>query len=326
LRSSFSKPSVLLLQRSYAKAKNLWAKQLNKYEIIESYDWEHVREKDLRKEAEALIKHRTALGFKTPPMEFYFPDHKSLTDEQFRDQFRSLLRQDAKTWEIIPDILPKMRPGWPKKKFIAEHETQPVLRGNYLTCKELKEMPALYYDISETEKNTYFTILVTNPDMPMADHPLWGEFMHYVKTNIPGKDLDSVEALVEWMQPIPLRGTGLQRMVYHLLAQNRGLIDYKPITSHGRGRIGSSEVDGRGGFSTQRFMEEFDCSSRGICWVSTKWDETVSETWKEIGLDEPAVVDETEKNAKPETITKIPDMTKEYDNYKSRTPDKYKFE
>lgn len=54
------------------------------------------------------------------------------------------------------------------------------------------------------------------------------EYVHWFVANIPGKQIEKGDTLVEYLQPFPPKGTGFHRYVFVLYQQN-GLVKYDTV-------------------------------------------------------------------------------------------------
>lgn len=102
----------------------------------------------------------------------------------------------------------------------SDEYVNPVYIGNELAPFEVKLQPHIQYDAGVDK---LYTLLLTNPDGHLEDNDM--EYVHWLVGNIPGNDILQGEVLVDYMQPIPARGTGFHRHVFILFEQD-GNITY----------------------------------------------------------------------------------------------------
>ena len=92
-----------------------------------------------------------------------------------------------------------------------------VNQGAELTPTEVKQAPNVTW---KAEANTYYTLLMTDPDAPSRDNPFMSEVRHWLIVNIPENDIGKGETIAEYIGSGPPKGTGLHRYIFLLYKQN----------------------------------------------------------------------------------------------------------
>lgn len=90
-------------------------------------------------------------------------------------------------------------------------------QGAELTPTQVKEQPTVKWN---ADPNSYYTIILTDPDAPSRAEPKFREFRHWLVINIPGNDIAAGDILFEYIGSGPPKGTGLHRYVFLLYKQS----------------------------------------------------------------------------------------------------------
>lgn len=86
----------------------------------------------------------------------------------------------------------------------------------------MKDQPTLKWN---ADKDTLYTLIMTDPDAPSRADPKYREVRHWLVINIPADDVNAGEAIFEYIGSGPPEGTGLHRYVF-LVYKQSGKIDY----------------------------------------------------------------------------------------------------
>uniref|UniRef100_A0A5S6Q830 Large ribosomal subunit protein mL38 n=1 Tax=Trichuris muris TaxID=70415 RepID=A0A5S6Q830_TRIMR len=152
--------------------------------------------------------------------------------------------------------------------------------GNLITPTEALSPPLISYKAKE---NSYWTLVLVNPDGNIyADRK---EVLHWLVCNIPGDNVNAGEVLCNYLQPLPLRGTGLHRLVLVLFKQNVR----RQFSSVGS-RIDQSRFDGRT-FSLLEFYKENEehITPAGLAFFQCEWDKSCSACFRvKLDIKEPS--------------------------------------
>ena len=102
--------------------------------------------------------------------------------------------------------------------------------GNVLGVPETQDYPEITFELNTEQSikdDDLFTLVMTDPDAPTRSDPIYGEYCHYVETDIKltGKKtiLKDGNVVMKHIGPAPPAGTGLHRYVFLLYKQPSGV-------------------------------------------------------------------------------------------------------
>ena len=84
-------------------------------------------------------------------------------------------------------------------------ETVEAVPGKELTPTQVKDQPRVYWN---AKSDSFYTLLMTNPDAPSRADPGSGEVIHWLVVNIPGNQLDEGEVKAKYIGSGPLDASG----------------------------------------------------------------------------------------------------------------------
>lgn len=97
-----------------------------------------------------------------------------------------------------------------------------------LTPNQVKDQPTVKWN---ADKDTYYTLIFTDPDAPSRADPKFREFRHWLVVNIPGDNVNAGDILFDYIGSGPPEGTGLHRYVF-LVYKQSGKIDFDETRVH----------------------------------------------------------------------------------------------
>ncbi|KAJ8952506.1 hypothetical protein NQ318_003302 [Aromia moschata] len=148
-----------------------------------------------------------------------------------------------KTHEIIPDVVSAL----PEQLLHVKFGQKDVNLGNEIEPKYVKEPPEVRYN---ADPNSFYTLILTDPDAPSRKNPTRREWHHWLVVNIPGPKVSESEILSEYVGSAPPQGSELHRYGFLLYKQPKKLTFDEP--KH-------SDTDGkRGNFSAEKFAKKYD--------------------------------------------------------------------
>ena len=100
--------------------------------------------------------------------------------------------------------------------------------GMELTPTDVKDPPAVSWD---ADPDTYYTLVMVDPDAPSRDNPTFREVNHWLVGNIRGPNVQSGDVVTEYLGSGPPRGTGLHRYILLLYRQDEVLEFDEPRTA-----------------------------------------------------------------------------------------------
>lgn len=129
--------------------------------------------------------------------------------------------------ELTPQIIPIA----PKNLLMVNYPNDTnVNLGAELTPTQAKDMPNVSW---QSEKNTLYTIMMTDPDTPSRQNPTAREYRHWMVINIPENSINDGLTVAEYVGSDALEGSGLHRYMF-LVYKQSGMIDYSGQLSSNR--------------------------------------------------------------------------------------------
>lgn len=102
--------------------------------------------------------------------------------------------------------------------------------GNELTPTQVKEQPIVKWAADE---NSFYTLLMVDPDAPSRTKPDYREFRHWAIVNIPGNSIEKGDVVADYIGSGPPKGTGLHRYVFLVYKQPAGKFKHdEPFSSN----------------------------------------------------------------------------------------------
>ncbi|CAM8964190.1 unnamed protein product [Rhodiola kirilowii] len=140
---------------------------------------------------------------------------------------------------VIGDVIDNF---WPMVKMSVTYPSKQVYNGHELFPSAVAYRPRV--DIHGGDLRSFFTLVMTDPDVPGPSDPYLKEHLHWVVTDIPGTtDTTFGKEIVNYDMPRP--NIGIHRYVFVLFKQKKRqtVVDVPDL---------------RDGFSTREFAEEND--------------------------------------------------------------------
>ncbi|XP_011182662.1 protein D3 [Zeugodacus cucurbitae] len=175
--------------------------------------------------------------------------------------------------EVIPDLITE----GPKDFLNVNYDSGVVAdKGVELTPTQVKHQPKVEW--TSESADTYYTLIMTDPDAPSRAKPEMREWHHWLVVNIPGNALDKGEVLSEYIGSGAPKDTGLHRYVFLLYKQPKKL-EFSEI------HLTNTSAKGREKFSTKNFADKYGL---GIPvagnFFQAQYDEYVPELYKQLGF------------------------------------------
>ncbi|KAI8907436.1 hypothetical protein PhCBS80983_g05323 [Powellomyces hirtus] len=122
---------------------------------------------------------------------------------------------------VIPDVIPDNLDFKPAFELAVKFPSgKKAALGKELPATACLSAPTVTWP---AQPDTYYTVMMVDPDAPSREKPTMGEWRHWVVANIPGTDVDKGEDLTLYEEPQPPQGTGLHRYVFLLYKQKSKL-------------------------------------------------------------------------------------------------------
>lgn len=121
-------------------------------------------------------------------------------------------------------------------------------RGVELQPLQVRDEPTVQWIAG---KDDYYTLLMTDPDVPEKMYPQLKEYLHWLVVNIPGGQMPLGDVRVGYVGATPPKGSGLHRYVFLLYKQPDYLkFDIEHVPKHSE----SSRIK----FSTRQFVRKYN--------------------------------------------------------------------
>ncbi|CAO1419095.1 unnamed protein product [Diamesa tonsa] len=138
--------------------------------------------------------------------------------------------------------------------------------GNVLTPTQVKDQPTIQW---EAKENSFYTLLMTDPDASSRAEPKFREVRHWLVVNIKGSDVSSGETKFQFVGTGAPKGSGLHRYVFLLFEQLNGKQEFDlPIVTN-RSR------EGRLSTNTRNLIKDYNLRLEAGNFYQAEWDEYV---------------------------------------------------
>ncbi|CAH0702413.1 unnamed protein product [Spodoptera exigua] len=148
----------------------------------------------------------------------------------------------------------------------------PVYTGNDIKPAEALEYPIVNY---ESDPDSLWTLALTSLDGHLTEGDK--EYVHWLVANIPGNSIEKGDTIVEYLQPIPLKGTGYHRYAYVLYKQDGNInYDVTKVTA-------TSPLEDRT-FVTREWYQKYqdNITPAGLAFFQTNWDISVRDFFHKV--------------------------------------------
>jgi len=190
-----------------------------------------------------------------------FVDHKLFINKNFY----SIFQREGFTQKVFSDVLGKA--FQPTVHLKIQYNNELVYLGNHLPTELCQERPVVELGVSDP--NTFWTLLLVDPDVPSNIDPNMKDWVHWLIGNIPGSNVSQGEIICDYIGIAPAQGTGDHRYVFLLLKQP------EKITFNER-KLDNKSLLHRDNFNTKKFIEKYNLSARGFAFFKSKWDSYVT--------------------------------------------------
>lgn len=114
---------------------------------------------------------------------------------------------------VVPDVIDIVPPDSVQVKYPSGVE---VKDGNELTPTQVKDQPEVNF---KADKNSFYTLIMTDPDAPSRENPEFREILHWLVVNIPGNEVNKGKVITEYIGSGPPQGSGLHRYIFFVFKQ-----------------------------------------------------------------------------------------------------------
>ncbi|KAJ3000123.1 hypothetical protein HKX48_003259 [Thoreauomyces humboldtii] len=123
---------------------------------------------------------------------------------------------------VIPDVVPETLDFKPAFELSVKFPSgKKAALGKELPATACLSAPTVTWP---ADPESYYTVMMVDPDVPNRDKPSQGEYRHWVVSNILGDNVEKGEDLTLYEEPQPPQGSGLHRYVF-LLYKQKGRLD-----------------------------------------------------------------------------------------------------
>jgi len=142
--------------------------------------------------------------------------HEKVADRHAAKHAAALSKIKKAVAHDLDDFLPNFNP---KQEVVVKFPSgKKAALGKELSVVATLSEPQVTW---EWEDDAFYTIIMTDPDVPSKSNPKEGEFRHWVVANIPGGDVAKGEEIQEYMAPSPPTGVGLHRYIILVYGQKK---------------------------------------------------------------------------------------------------------
>ncbi|KAM8705224.1 hypothetical protein ACLKA7_009649 [Drosophila subpalustris] len=146
--------------------------------------------------------------------------------------------------DIIPDVI---ETGPQEFLNVTFNGHIPADRGVELQPMQVRDVPSVKWIANQ---DTYYTLLMVDPDVPSKKYPKFKEYLHWLVVNIPGNQLQLGDVRAAYVGAMPLEDTGLHRYVLLLFKQS-------DFTTFDFEKLPQQNDQGRIKFNTKEFVERY---------------------------------------------------------------------
>ncbi|XP_052764837.1 protein D2-like [Mya arenaria] len=177
-----------------------------------------------------------------------------------------------KTEGVVPDVIDNLPPAVLQLTW-AETCLSP---GGRMWPRDVRSPPSVSYD---AEPDSYYTLICNDPDAPSRADPKFGEFHHWLVTNVPGCRIEDGDERTAYIGSGAPKGTGLHRYVFLLYKQPSGKIDFSDVD-----KIPNSSAEGRRKHSARKFAASHSLELVAGNFFLAEYDESVPDLHRQLGF------------------------------------------
>jgi len=147
--------------------------------------------------------------------------------------------------------------------------------GNQVTPTQIQSKPKVHF---KSDADTYYTLIMADPDAPSRENPKNGEWLHWMVNNISGDDVAHGQDKAGYVGAGPPKGTGLHRYVFMIYKQTKGKqehFDDIPTLSH-------TQSKHRAKFNTKSFVAKHHLELVAANFVQAQWDDYVPTLYEQF--------------------------------------------
>jgi large subunit ribosomal protein L35 len=230
------------------------------------------------------------------------PIYRYLADKKWRKYKRLVLDQRLTQMHVVPDFLPHLDPVVDVDLAFGRKNVAP---GEFVQSNISENMPRLTVQSFEPGKKLV-SVVVVDGDVPQPEKDGFTYRLHFIASNIPISPTETSIPLIKidqqdkketnpankkiavpWLPPWANRGAPYHRMAVFILEQS------KPLKVQKLGDIKRED------FILRSFIDKNKLKTIGATLFRTKWDESMAEVMKRMGLTNEADVEFKRKRVEP---------------------------
>lgn len=147
--------------------------------------------------------------------------------------------------------------------------------GQEFTPTQTKDTPKIDWS---AVPDKFYTVYMASPDAPDVANPKWGEFLHWLVVNVPGKNVDEGEVYCPYIGPLSPKTGGIMRYVFLVYEQPAKLEFNEP-------HVDNTKVEGHPNFKIEKFASKYNLGQAlaGNIYRS-QWDDYVPILHRQMGV------------------------------------------
>ncbi|GAM28139.1 hypothetical protein SAMD00019534_113150 [Acytostelium subglobosum LB1] len=173
-----------------------------------------------------------------------------------------------KSRSIVPDVIKVLNPI----RELNVTYAAPLQTGEKLTPSKVVNTPTVTYD---ADSSNFYTLVMFDPDVPSRQDPKWGQWLHWVVTNIPGNKVTEGEVMADYIGSGPPEKTSYHRYIFVLCKQPSKMVfkgEYKlPFTA-----------DKRNNWSFDTFASKWNLQPEAVNFYEAEFDDAVPGLYKKL--------------------------------------------
>ncbi|CAO3626894.1 unnamed protein product [Cunninghamella blakesleeana] len=201
------------------------------------------------------------------------PVYRYLTERQFQKLPRKKLLERITQMNVMPDLVDlDINPTVDLRLKFANHDDI-VEPGVFTLPEQSITLPNIELSNFHTETKLY-TLLLVDPDSPDVENKTYQQYCHWLITNVPLSATESIvkggNTILNYVPPHPQKGTKAHRYTFIAYEQTKELKGLE-----------NNQIQ-RDHFDVKSFAKQNELNVRGIHFFRQKWDESVSNIYKDI--------------------------------------------
>jgi len=197
--------------------------------------------------------------------------HSASNSTKFRYFATMSVQEHFQKHGVVPDVVSHA----PTHSVEVKYGSLEVNHGNTLTPTQVKDPPT--HINWAADANSFYTLVLTDPDAPSRKDPKFREWHHWLVANIPGNNVKGGEILSEYIGSGPPKGTGLHRYVFLVYKQHGKIHDKE------HGHLTNRSGDKRGQWKAEKFAKKHSLEGPiAGNFYQAEWDDYVPKLYEQL--------------------------------------------